>query len=107
MCVCVVCVWCVFVCVCVCVCVWCVRVCFKLVILQACVQIYDYLTNGCLHHVRAVFLLSFICKVCSKGILPETIVLLKENCRQIEAIAMEAVEEEERAVSLSSAERQY
>jgi hypothetical protein len=41
------------------------------------------------------------------GIQPETIVLLKKNWRQIEAIAMEAVEEEERAVSLSSAERQF
>ena len=69
------------------------------------VQIYDYSTNGCLHHVRAFFLYLFICKVCSKvfkEMLPKTILLLEENCRQIGAQAMEEAEEEEREVSLSS-----
>jgi len=67
------------------------------------VQIYDYSTVGCLHHVRAFFLYSFICKVCSKvfqGILPKAILKLKESCREIEAMAMEEAEGEEREVSL-------
>ena len=70
-------------------------------------QIYSYSRNGCLDHVEALLLFSFICKICRNifiHILPNTMNLLVGKCTELESLAMEAAEEEEKMVILPSLE---